>query len=184
MLDLFEELQKTPKHPLPVIPQVAPPPRHIVPNVGNTFPSTVPRAGPLQTATKGATPLTKPLPMPVAHEKRPITSGRELLVNPCQEGNPILRRLEHCKYLFSDIVPDYVFSSTRCGLFISVKYHTEHPGYLEARFRGLRACSFLLRVVFCLVDSVCSSDVSSSSNRSFKAGLGPSSTHQHSLPPK
>merc|ERR1712137_14302 len=96
----------------------------------------------------------KPIPAIVAHTRDAGTpvSSRSILVNPRQSKNPVLKYIENCKYTFSDkIVPDFVLASTRCAIFISLKYHTENPGYLESRFRTIPFC-FTLKVVLCFVD--------------------------------
>ena len=85
------------------------------------------------------------------------SSVRELLVHPRQSGNPVLKYIENCKQRICDqIVPDFVFSPTRCATFISLRYQSEHPGYLESRFRNIPLC-LTLRVVLCFVDRVRSS---------------------------
>uniref|UniRef100_A0A7S2Y3K3 ERCC1-like central domain-containing protein n=1 Tax=Entomoneis paludosa TaxID=265537 RepID=A0A7S2Y3K3_9STRA len=52
---------------------------------------------------------------------------------------------------FLRMVPDYLFSSTQCGLFLSLKYHSLYPNYIHRRIAELRS-DFELRVLLVLVD--------------------------------
>jgi DNA excision repair protein ERCC-1 len=74
-----------------------------------------------------------------------------LHVSTTQRGNPILNYVRNVPYKESKMVPDYIFSSTRCALFLSIKYHKLHPRYIHKRIAELGK-DFDLRVLLCQVD--------------------------------
>lgn len=49
------------------------------------------------------------------------------------------------------MVPDYIFSPTRCALFLSIRYHNLHSNYIRRRISELGK-DFDLRVLLCYVD--------------------------------
>lgn len=51
------------------------------------------------------------------------SSTYNLLVNPKQRGNPLLKAIHNVTWEFSDIVPDYQMGQTSCALFLSLCYH-------------------------------------------------------------
>lgn len=48
-------------------------------------------------------------------------------------------------------MPDFVLGEGACALFLSLRYHLQHPDYLLRRIRELRQ-SYRVRMVLCLVD--------------------------------
>ncbi|XP_019100047.1 PREDICTED: DNA excision repair protein ERCC-1-like isoform X2 [Camelina sativa] len=74
-----------------------------------------------------------------------------ILVSNRQKGNPLLKHIRNVKWVFSDIIPDYVLGQTSCALYLSLRYHLLHPDYLYFRIRELQK-NFKLRVVLCHVD--------------------------------
>jgi DNA excision repair protein ERCC-1 len=49
------------------------------------------------------------------------------------------------------MVPDYILSSQRCALFLSIKYHNLHPEYIHRRIAELKT-DFKLRILLVLID--------------------------------
>ncbi|XP_009147264.1 DNA excision repair protein ERCC-1 [Brassica rapa] len=74
-----------------------------------------------------------------------------ILVSNRQKGNPLLKHIRNVKWVFSDIIPDYLLGQTTCALYLSLRYHLLHPDYLYFRIRELQK-NFKLRVVLCHVD--------------------------------
>ncbi|EOA31120.1 hypothetical protein CARUB_v10014280mg [Capsella rubella] len=91
----------------------------------------------------------------------PVTTGslpsnatqtrNAILVSNRQKGNPLLKHIRNVKWVFSDIIPDYVLGQSSCALYLSLRYHLLHPDYLYFRIRELQK-NFKLRVVLCHVD--------------------------------
>ncbi|KAI8804435.1 hypothetical protein BJ742DRAFT_905697 [Cladochytrium replicatum] len=94
-----------------------------------------------------ARPPPPPTP-PVIYRPR---GPNNIVVNPCQRGNPVLASITKVAYEFGDIVPDYHLGQTSCALFLSLKYHRLHPEYVYARIKALGGL-YLLRVLIVLVD--------------------------------
>ncbi|KAG7630106.1 ERCC1/RAD10/SWI10 family [Arabidopsis suecica] len=74
-----------------------------------------------------------------------------ILVSHRQKGNPLLKHIRNVKWVFSDIIPDYVLGQNSCALYLSLRYHLLHPDYLYFRIRELQK-NFKLSVVLCHVD--------------------------------
>lgn len=74
-----------------------------------------------------------------------------LHVSTRQRGNPILAHIRNVPYQFSPMVPDYIFATTRCALYLSLRYHNLHPNYIHRRIAELKS-DFELRVLLCHVD--------------------------------
>ncbi|NWY08003.1 ERCC1 protein, partial [Nothoprocta ornata] len=70
---------------------------------------------------------------------------------PPQRGNPALRFVRNVPWAFGDIVPDYVLGQSTCALFLSLRYHNLHPGYIHERLRSLGR-SFALQLLLLQVD--------------------------------
>jgi DNA excision repair protein ERCC-1 len=68
-----------------------------------------------------------------------------------QRGNPILVHIRNVPYQFSTMVPDYIVGATRCVLFLSLRYHNLHPGYIHRRIAELKS-DFEYRMLLCYVD--------------------------------
>ncbi|KAL2644805.1 hypothetical protein R1flu_012392 [Riccia fluitans] len=75
----------------------------------------------------------------------------QILVSRRQQGNPILKHIRNVRWMFMDIVPDYILGQTSCALYLSLRYHLLHPDYIYHRIRELTK-GFRLRVVLCHVD--------------------------------
>lgn len=68
-----------------------------------------------------------------------------------QKGNPLLKHIRNVRWVFADIIPDYLMGQGSCALYLSLRYHLLHPDYLYFRIRELQK-NFKLRVVLCHVD--------------------------------
>lgn len=79
------------------------------------------------------------------------SSSHNLLVNPKQKGNPILKSVRNVPWEFEDIVPDYQMGRTTCALFLSLRYHNLHPEYIHERLKQLGKM-YDLRVLLAQVD--------------------------------
>ncbi|KAK9093854.1 hypothetical protein Scep_025323 [Stephania cephalantha] len=88
-----------------------------------------------------------------------VQSRNAILVSHRQKGNPLLKHIRNVKWVFADVVCDYLLGQTSCALYISrggylhycLRYHLLHPDYLYFRIRELQK-NFKLRVVLCHVD--------------------------------
>ena len=82
----------------------------------------------------------------------PPVSSNAILVSRRQHGNPVLRQIRNVPWQFGESSADYVLSDTTCCLFLSLRFHLLHPGYLKRRLRELSA-GWTLRFVLLMVDS-------------------------------
>lgn len=73
-----------------------------------------------------------------------------LYVSPRQKGNPILDHIRNVPWQYQTMAPDYIFNSTSCALFLSIKYHLLHPRYITERMAELH---FKFQVLLVLVDA-------------------------------
>lgn len=74
-----------------------------------------------------------------------------ILVSHRQKGNPLLKHIRNVRWVFADVVCDYMLGQNACALYLSLRYHLLHPDYLYFRIRELQM-NFKLRVVLCHVD--------------------------------
>lgn len=74
-----------------------------------------------------------------------------ILVSNRQKGNSLLKHIRNVRWVFADIVCDYLLGPSSCALYLSLRYHLLHPDYLYYRIRELQK-NFKLRVVLCHVD--------------------------------
>ena len=74
-----------------------------------------------------------------------------LYVSNKQRGNGVLNFIRNVPVAYSQMVPDYIMSPTRCALFLSCKYHALYPNYVHRRIAELRT-DFALRILLVLVD--------------------------------
>ena len=74
-----------------------------------------------------------------------------LCISNKQRGNGVLKYIRNVPTEYDHIVPDFILSSTRCALFLSVKYHQLYPNYIHRRLGELKT-DFTLRVLLVLVD--------------------------------
>merc|ERR1719309_1946710 len=73
-------------------------------------------------------------------------------VNPRQKGNPLLKSLRAVPWEFVEgLVPDYLVHPGCVILFLSVRYHTLQPSYINGRLDALGK-GFKLRVLLVQVD--------------------------------
>ncbi|KAI9912580.1 hypothetical protein PsorP6_004861 [Peronosclerospora sorghi] len=78
-------------------------------------------------------------------------------VNRRQQGNPMLTAVRNVGLEFRDgLIPDYVMGEYFCCvLFLSIRYHLLHNGYLEERVQSIRKddpTHYKTKVVLCYVD--------------------------------
>ncbi|KAI0371897.1 DNA repair protein rad10 [Pilatotrama ljubarskyi] len=78
-------------------------------------------------------------------------SGNNIIVNPCQRGNPVLECIRNVGKEFGDIVADYQVGRTTGVLFLSLRYHRLHPEYIHQRIEKL-GHSYNLRVLLLMCD--------------------------------
>jgi DNA excision repair protein ERCC-1 len=107
------------------------------------------------TASYSAPPLAAPPPLaPVPPSSK--DAAALVLVNRCQTGNPLLKAVRNVSLEFRDgLVPDYVLEGAGCVLFLSVRYHLLHNGYLEDRIQRIRKedpTPYRSKIVICFVD--------------------------------
>lgn len=99
---------------------------------------------PPPTATTGG-PVPKPDSAAAGQARNAI------LVNRRQQGNPVLKHIKNVRWIYTDIVPDYILGQSSCALYLSLRYHLLHPDYIYFRIRELLK-SFRLRIILCYVD--------------------------------
>ncbi|XP_030505820.2 DNA excision repair protein ERCC-1 [Cannabis sativa] len=99
-----------------------------------------------------ASPLPVASTSSVASSSSSSTQNRNaILVSHRQKGNPLLKHIRNVRWVFADIVCDYLLGQGSCALYLSLRYHLLHPDYLYYRIRELQK-NFKLRVVLCHVD--------------------------------
>jgi DNA excision repair protein ERCC-1 len=62
-----------------------------------------------------------------------------LYVSTKQRGNAVLNFIRNVPFAYSTMVPDYIMSTTRCALFLSLKYHSLYPDYIHRRIAEIRS---------------------------------------------
>ncbi|KAF9450408.1 DNA repair protein rad10 [Macrolepiota fuliginosa MF-IS2] len=67
----------------------------------------------------------------------PSSSGNNIIVNPCQRGNPVLECIRNVGKEFGDTAADYRVGRTTGVLFLSLRYHRLHPEYIHTRIEKL-----------------------------------------------
>ncbi|EIW55763.1 DNA repair protein RAD10 [Trametes versicolor FP-101664 SS1] len=91
---------------------------------------------------------------PAAPVKPPVVvpgSGNNIIINPCQRGNPILESVRNVGKEFGEILADYQVGKTTGVLFLSLRYHRLHPEYIHQRIEKL-GHSYNLRVLLLMCD--------------------------------
>ncbi|KZT11045.1 DNA repair protein rad10, partial [Laetiporus sulphureus 93-53] len=78
-------------------------------------------------------------------------TGNNIIVNPCQRGNPILECVKNVGKEFGDILADYQVGRATGVLFLSLRYHRLHPEYIHQRIERL-GHSYDLRVLLLMCD--------------------------------
>ena len=78
------------------------------------------------------------------------TSGTKVIVNKRQDGNPVLKYVRATPYEWSrDIKSDFECGRTLGLLYLTLKWHKLHPGYLETRLNDLNI--YEIKVHFLLI---------------------------------
>lgn len=136
----------------------APPPRRPVPAVhlrdGPDAPSFGAAFADLFAAVLPGAPALV-APPPAAAAPPPPPSKLTLLVNKRQKGNPVLAHVKRVWWEFADVAPDFVVGASTAALFLSLRYHAQHPTGLYARLRtlgGARGAAYTQRIVLVLAD--------------------------------
>jgi DNA excision repair protein ERCC-1 len=99
-----------------------------------------------------------------ARDQHALLQPHVLYVSTKQRGNGVLKYIRNVPFAFSKMVPDYIMSSQRCALFLSIKYHALYPNYIHRRISELKT-DFKLRVLLVLVDVEDNANVLLSLNR-------------------
>ncbi|XP_058084745.1 DNA excision repair protein ERCC-1 isoform X3 [Magnolia sinica] len=126
----------------------APPPLPIPRQVAQSETSSSAAASSSATAassTSAAAATSSSTPYPSAQSRNAI------LVSHRQKGNPLLKHIRNVRWMFADVVCDFLLGQSSCALYLSLRYHLLHPDYLYFRIRELQK-NFKLRVVLCHVD--------------------------------
>ncbi|RPD65427.1 DNA repair protein rad10 [Lentinus tigrinus ALCF2SS1-7] len=77
--------------------------------------------------------------------------GNNIVVNPCQRGNPVLECIRNVGKEFGDILADYQVGRTTGVLFLSLRYHRLHPEYIHQRIERL-GHAYNLRILLLMCD--------------------------------
>lgn len=86
-----------------------------------------------------------------ARDQHVLLQPHVLYVSTKQRGNGILKYIRNVPFAYSKMLPDYIMSSHRCALFLSMKYHNLYPTYIHRRIAELKT-DFKLRILLVLVD--------------------------------
>ncbi|KAI0093079.1 restriction endonuclease type II-like protein [Irpex rosettiformis] len=78
-------------------------------------------------------------------------TGNNIIVNPCQRGNPVLECIKNVGKEFGDVVVDYQVGRTTGVLYLSLRYHRLHPEYIHQRIERL-GTTYNLRILLILCD--------------------------------
>ncbi|KAI8468891.1 MAG: hypothetical protein J3K34DRAFT_386077 [Monoraphidium minutum] len=78
-------------------------------------------------------------------------AGAALLVSPRQQGNPLLKHVRMVRWQYKDITADYQMGQDAAAVFLSLRYHLLHPGYVLPRLKAASR-SFRLLVLLVHVD--------------------------------
>ncbi|KAI0701701.1 restriction endonuclease type II-like protein [Earliella scabrosa] len=91
---------------------------------------------------------------PSGQPKPPVVvpgSGNNIIVNPCQRGNPVLECIKNVGKEFGEILADYQVGRTTGVLFLSLRYHRLHPEYIHQRIEKL-GHTYNLRILLLMCD--------------------------------
>ncbi|KAJ2918065.1 hypothetical protein MD484_g2412, partial [Candolleomyces efflorescens] len=78
-------------------------------------------------------------------------SGKNIVINPLQRGNPVLECIRNVGKEFGDIIADYQVGRTTGVLYLSLRYHRLHPEYIHNRIEKL-GHSYNQRILLILCD--------------------------------
>ncbi|KAM9270703.1 LOW QUALITY PROTEIN: DNA excision repair protein ERCC-1 [Cariama cristata] len=137
--------------PAPAVPgatEPAPAPTSTAGSPPRPPPAPEPGGGPLGGAAPGGGSPGNVPPLPVL---RPGAKSSSIVVSPRQRGNPVLKFVRNVPWEFGDVIPDYVLGQSTCALFLSLRYHHLHPGYIHDRLRHLGR-SYGLQLLLLQVD--------------------------------
>ncbi|XP_015787701.1 DNA excision repair protein ERCC-1-like [Tetranychus urticae] len=82
-----------------------------------------------------------------------ILTPNVVQVNPRLKNNAILAGIKSVRWMFNDIVPDFILGQTTCALYMTLKHHTQYPHYIYDRMQQVGK-SYQLQVLLVLVDVV------------------------------
>ncbi|KAL8470435.1 hypothetical protein ACS0TY_033064 [Phlomoides rotata] len=114
------------------------------------FYTTPPPAPPPSTGSPSRRQFVQPEP-PSTSVSSAGSNRNSILVSNRQKGNPLLKHIRNVRWVFADVVCDFLVGQNACALYLSLRYHLLHPDYLYFRIRELQK-NFKLRVVLCHVD--------------------------------
>lgn len=115
------------------------------------FYSPPPMPPPPPPTASGSSASTTGGPVPKPDAAAVGQARNAILVSRRQQGNPVLKHIKNVRWIYTDIVPDYILGQSSCALYLSLRYHLLHPDYIYFRIRELLK-SFRLRIVLCYVD--------------------------------
>ncbi|KAH6802936.1 nucleotide repair protein [Perilla frutescens var. frutescens] len=122
------------------------------------FYTTPPSASSAQPSKDSPSSSQGPHPRQTVQSEVPSTSvsssganRNAILVSHRQKGNPLLKHIRNVRWVFADVVCDFLLGQNACALYLSLRYHLLHSDYLYFRIRELQK-NFKLRVVLCHVD--------------------------------
>lgn len=75
-----------------------------------------------------------------------------LYVSTKQHGNPILQYIRNVPFTYTRMVPDYIFSTTSCAIYLSCKYHILYRNYIHTRIAALKT-DFTCRILLLYMDT-------------------------------
>lgn len=117
----------------------------------------MPMPAPATTSAASAARAGAPASASAATIARPTppkaTSAHSILVSPRQKGNPLLVHISNVAWSFGEksLVCDYEIGETTCALYLSLKYHMLHGGYLQSRLTAVKQ-QYTARVILVYVD--------------------------------
>ncbi|WCJ43198.1 DNA excision repair protein ERCC-1 [Euphorbia peplus] len=106
---------------------------------------------PPRPSSDNANPSSAPSPNVASPSSQNAQNRNAILVSHRQKGNPLLKHIRNVKWVFADVVCDYLIGQNSCALYLSLRYHLLHSDYLYYRIRELQK-NYKLRVVLCHVD--------------------------------
>ncbi|CAI2314733.1 unnamed protein product [Caenorhabditis sp. 36 PRJEB53466] len=87
--------------------------------------------------TMSSAAATTQFPSSSSSEPTGAGGGGPLVVNRRrQEGNPVLKYVRNVRYEWGDIGPDFECGPSFAVVYLSFKYHKQHPEYVYSRING------------------------------------------------
>ena len=87
----------------------------------------------MTSAPTSSSTVSMSLKLPPLANDSPLLPCAQLIVNPRQKGNPILKLIRNVSWAYGETPADYLLSDSACALFLSLRYHQLHPNYLARR---------------------------------------------------